>query len=40
MAKTEKNKISHRFRSLSLLKDYLVEEGGKLPPPAKAAKTE
>jgi hypothetical protein len=40
MDKAEKNKISHRYRSLSLLKDYLVAHGSELQMPAKAAKTE
>ena len=32
MDKAEKNKISHRYRALSKLKDYLVAHGAELPP--------
>ena len=31
MDKVEKNKISHRYRALSQLKDYLVANGAALP---------
>lgn len=38
MDKAEKNKISHRYRALAQLKEYLMQNGADLPMPAKLSK--